>query len=177
MSKPVPPSDLETAIADISEKFGGVVPNFFRVLARNSAVLVGFHQMMAALERGILTPAEREIVALVSARRTSCTYCQTSHTQSALNHGLPHETVDAIYCARPPAEPRHALIVEAADLLNATHGALNAEQKADFELRGLSDSELLEIIAVLSAHLLANYVTNLTNIPIDPQFRRAEPPS
>ena len=62
-------------------------------------------------------------------------------------------------------------------VVTTTHGALNAEQKTDFELGGLSDSELLEIIAVLSAHLLANYVTNLTNIPVDPQFRSAEPPS
>ena len=63
--------------------------------------------------------------------------------------------------------PRHALIQRAARKLYDTHGRLADDELAEFREAGLSDAELIEIIAVIGWYVLSTYVNNLAQTQID----------
>ena len=65
------------------------------------------------------------------------------------------------------SKPRHALIQRAAERLYDTKGRLSDEELAEFREAGLSDAELIEIIAVIGWYVLSTYVNNLAHTEVD----------
>jgi AhpD family alkylhydroperoxidase len=74
-----------------------MVPNLYATFAQSPAVLNGFLALSDALSKGLLTPRQREIVALATAQANSCHYCLSAHTLLGKGAGL---SPDAIRAAR-----------------------------------------------------------------------------
>lgn len=164
-------ADKDEALSNISRMFGGMVPNFHKVLANSTPVVTAFEAMRRILQDTVLKPVEREIVAVEVSRRTRCHYCLSAHSNFARRMRMSDEDIDALRNGRPLSDPRHALVQQAAIRLWDTQGRLPEEEIAAFNDAGLSTPELLEVIAVIGWYVLSTLTNNLARTEIDESFR------
>ncbi len=163
--------DKDQALADISRMFGGMVPNFHKVLANSTAVVTAFEAMRRILQDTELAAVEREIVAVEVSRRTRCHYCISAHSNFARRMRMNAEDIEALRQGQPLSDPRQALVQRATMRLWETQGRLPDDELQGFHDAGLKTSELLEIIAVIGWYVLSTLSNNLANTEVDESFR------
>jgi len=162
-------------LAEIGVGFGGKTPNVFRVLSRNEAVLKAAQAMMNELGNGgVLSDIDREIVAIATAMANSCQYCTTAHADVAKRCGAPEDDIAAILNKTAPSDKRSQALIDTVQKLYERNGRLSQMELADVTSIGISEAELLEIIAYMSLFQMMSFVTNNWETPIDPQFRSAK---
>lgn len=170
-----PRTDLDAAMRKI---FPEGVPNLYRMLMRNSAVMAGLAGLKLELAKGRLTAAEHGLVALEVAREADCAYCL-----GALRHHLSTalEVSERNFCESAhelPTDPRARLIVSAARSIIAARGRLSQYEIGRFSDQGLVLEDLIEIVAVVGEYTIATYSANLDRTRLDPEYRavRVSPP-
>jgi uncharacterized peroxidase-related enzyme len=139
----------------------GMVPNMIRTIANSPAALRGYLSLSEALGSGSFNGAERETIALAVAQANACGYCLSAHTMIGKGAGL---TPDAIIAARqgegsPLAQFARAVTVSRGDLKPADLEAARAA--------GLSDGQIIEMIAHVALNTLTNYVNRIAQTDID----------
>ncbi len=150
------------------------VPNLFRTLNGNRAVLAGFMALDKRLEaEGVLAPAERLMVGLIAAQQLDCTYCQAALSKDAQEAGADADSVTAILHNRLPDHLRSRALVQATQRILETHGRLPNAEIAHFARFGLDEEALLEVIAVIGEFTIATHANNLVRTRIDPEYRGA----
>lgn len=73
----------------------GMVPNLHRTFAKAPAVLNAYLAFGEAMGGGVLSPRQREIVALATAQRNGCHYCLSAHTLLGKGAGLSADQIQA----------------------------------------------------------------------------------
>lgn len=149
----------------IKEKIG-MVPNLYATLAKAPAALNGLLQVNAAISAGKLTAKEREIVALATSQANTCGYCLSAHTLLGKNAGLTQEQTQAARAGQG-STPRETAISAFAKALIENRGHLSAQVLDGFRKNGLTEGDLLEIIANVAATTLTNYANNVAGTHID----------
>lgn len=158
--------------AELHALFPGGVPNLYRAIGRNPRVLAALVATKRELEGGVLTAAERCLVAIEVARDADCHYCLAALDQHGRTDlGIGDAALSAAACESLPDDPRLALVVRAARALIASKGRLGRAEIGWFVDHGLDRAALLEIIAVISEYTLATYAANLDRTRIDPDYR------
>jgi uncharacterized peroxidase-related enzyme len=148
------------------------VPNMFRTLTGNRAVLAGFMALDDHLEAdGVLTPVERLLVGLITAQHVNCGYCQAALSKEAQEAGAEADIVAAILSNTLPEHRRARALVQVSQRILETHGRLPHAERAHFKRLGLDDEALLEVIAVIGAFTIATHASNLVRTRIDPDYR------
>lgn len=170
--KPGRQGDLD---ATLTQLYPGGVPNIYRRLRRNPAVMAGLAKFKQEIAHGNLTEAERGLVALEVARHADCDYC-TGALRSYLSTevGVPAD----MFCATADDLPRDAraqLVIRAARSVIATKGRLPRHEIGRFGDLGLSLEDLIEIIAVVGEYTIATYAANLDRTRLDPEYRAPAP--
>jgi AhpD family alkylhydroperoxidase len=163
--------EKDQALTDISKIFGGLIPNFHKVLANSRAVVLAFEAMRRHLQKTKLRAIEREIVSVEVSRRTKCHYCMSAHSTFARQMKMSHEDILAMREGRPMSNPRHALVQHAAKRLWDTQGRLSEEEIKTFNDEGLSVHELFEGIAVIGGYVTSTLSNNLARTEIDAEFQ------
>ncbi|MDZ7709336.1 MAG: carboxymuconolactone decarboxylase family protein [Roseovarius sp.] len=150
------------------------VPNMFRTLTGNRAVLAGFMALDERLDaEGVLDPAERLMVGLITAQHVDCSYCQAALSREAREAGAEPEIVTAILRNALPNPLRARALVQATQRILETHGRLPRAEIAHFAGFGLDEEALLEVIAVIGEFTIATHANNLVRTRIDPEYRDA----
>jgi uncharacterized peroxidase-related enzyme len=162
----------DQALAGIARMFAGRIPNYHKVLANSPQVVTAFEAMRRKLQKTKLRAVEREIVALEVSRRSQCEYCLTAHTKLVRMYRVGEADIDALVAGRPMSTPRHALIQDAARKLYDCQGRLSDGELAAFRQRGLSDAELIEVIAVIGWYVISTFTNNLARTQIDDFWTR-----
>ena len=158
--------------AELRGLFPGGVPNLYRAMARNPHVLRALIGMKRELAEGVLSPAERCLVAIEVARHVDCHYCLSALGQHGrADLGLGEETLAAQAGDGLPADARLAAVVRAARALIAAQGRLARADLHWFAERGLDRAALLEILGVIAEYTLATHAANLDRTRIDPDYR------
>lgn len=162
---PAAPSDAKPLFDAIKFKLGKV-PNLFRVMGHSPAVLKSYLSFSETIAGGKLSAAERETLAIAIAQRNACGYCLSAHAFLGKASGLGAADIDAARAAKA-ADPRRQALLTLADRLvvergQATEADLNAARRA-----GLSDGEILEVVALVALNTLTNYVNHLAGTEID----------
>lgn len=144
----------------------GMVPNLYATFAQAPAVLTGFLALGDALSKGVLTAAQREIVALATAQTNGCHYCISAHTLLGKGAGL---SADAIRAARQGkgATAIDNAIAELAVRLVEARGSISDADLAAARLAGLNDAQIVEVIAHVSYNTLTNFTNNVAQTVID----------
>lgn len=145
----------------------GMIPNFHRVLARNPAVLKGFTALHAALGEGVLSPLDREIVALVTARRADCAYCGAAHAAMAARLGMDAESLEKIKAGTPLPAGRAEAVRQLAEAMHDHHGALPGSDRSAAGAAGLDAEAQIEVAAVIGTFTLATMVNRLAATEVD----------
>ncbi|MEZ5566640.1 MAG: peroxidase-related enzyme [Gammaproteobacteria bacterium] len=144
----------------------GTVPNLYATLAKAPAALNGLLRINEVLAAGTLNASEREIVALAVSQANTCHYCLSAHTLLGKNTGL---TIEDTLKARSAGgnTARAAAIAAFAVAVVENRGHVALHDLKQYEAVGLSERDLLEIIANVAATTLTNYANNVAGTELD----------
>lgn len=139
----------------------GMAPNIIRTLAHAPAALHAYLAMSQALAGGALSGAEREEVALAVAQANGCGYCLSAHSLMAKGAGV---TADEQLAAR---QGEGSALAALARKVTLTRAQLNDQDVASARAAGLSDAQIVEVLAQVAFNTLTNYVNHVAATDID----------
>lgn len=167
----IPPINLASpgvaadVVATVKAKMGGI-PNIFATMAQSPAVLEGFLAFGDALSKGRLNAAIREQIALTVAGENECDYCASAHTFIAKSAGVSAE--EAARNLRGSAtDPKTAAILKFARDVVVTRGIPGDDALDAIREAGVSDSEIVEILANVAINIFTNYFNHVAGTEID----------
>jgi uncharacterized peroxidase-related enzyme len=144
----------------------GMVPNLARLLANSPTSLKAYLGWGATLSEGVLPAPLREQIAIAVANTNGCDYCLSAHTVLGSLTGLTPDQLEAAQRG-DAADPRSAAALAFAIKLVEKRGHLAAEEVEKLRAAGLSDGEIVEIIAVVAVNLFTNYFNHIAGTEID----------
>jgi len=159
------PSRAQDLLSGVKKKLG-LVPNLTRVLANSPAALEGYLAFSGALATGTLSAATREALALVVGEVHGCGYCLSAHTAIGKQVGLDADSILDARRGRSRDPKTSALLVLARTI------ALKRGELADADLRaardaGVTDAELVEVVAAVALNVYTNWLNHIAATPID----------
>ena len=160
------PAASQPQLAAVKKQLG-VVPNMFRTIAHSPAALEGYLGLNGALAKGTLDAATRERVALAVAQFNGCNYCLAAHTYLGKNLAkLSESEIDANRRGRSSDAKADAAVVFAVKVVSM-RGHLRDEDLSAVRAAGLTDAEIVEIIAHVALNTFTNYVNEVAGTTID----------
>ncbi|WP_030693416.1 carboxymuconolactone decarboxylase family protein [Streptomyces globisporus] len=146
----------------------GLVPNLARVMANSPAVLKGYLGLFTALStQGILPADVRESIALLVAQENESDYCLSVHAFCGTKlAGL--SAAETTRARRGTADDRRiAAVLDLAAVVLRDRGSVTDEQLAAARRAGLSDGQVVEVIAHVALNVFTNYLSSAARLDID----------
>ena len=153
-------------LAEVHRRLG-VTPNMTRAMANSPALLQGYLDLSAALNRGRLNAANRERIALAVAQGNECSYCLSAH--SYLAEHVAHLDADDITAARKAtgADVKTAAILAFAAAVNDGRGTVSDQQIDAVRAAEVTDEEMAEIVGHVVLNVLTNFFNKAIEVDID----------
>ncbi len=164
---PVDPA-ANTAAAQLAtarKMFGGT-PNMFTTAAHSPAALEGMLGLFASLGKASLGPKVGEQIAIAVAQENGCGYCLSAHTAIGKMHGLGAGELDAARRATATDHKASAALRLATEV-NRTRGHVDDGVLSAAHAAGLSDGEIVEVVAHVALNVFTNYFNNVAEPEID----------
>lgn len=162
----------EAATPAAAELFGaikskvGFVPNLYRVMANEPAVLAANLGLGDALGKGQLDPKTREAIALVTAGANSCDYCASAHSAISKNLKVDDAEIAARLEGKSSDAKVQAILTFAAAVVDKRGLVSNDDLKSAREA-SLTEGEIVETVANVVANILTNYINHIAETDID----------
>jgi uncharacterized peroxidase-related enzyme len=160
-------------ILDAVHKQLGVVPNMFRLIASSPAVLGGFATNNGALAK-TLDVKTRERIALAVAQINGCDYCLSAHSYLGLNLAKISPEEVALNRKGESGEAKANAAVHFAAKVVRERGHVGDADVRAVRDAGFSDSQIVEIIAVVAENIFTNLLNVVAETDIDFPVVRAD---
>lgn len=148
------------------EKKLGRVPNIFLNMGNSAAVLQGFFGLSDAADKTSLNPKLREQISLVVSQANNCNYCLSAHSAIAKAAGLNDESI--LQARKGEAQDtKTQAILNFAKTIVDKKGHLSSSEVEKLKSAGINDTELVEIILIVSLTMFTNYFNNITEPKVD----------
>src|SRR2546430_5685814 len=124
----------------------GFVPNLFATFAESPAVLEGYLALSGSLDKGALSPTDRQLVEIAVSTENHCTYCVAAHSTIA---GMLKARPEVVAAGRTGAPGGDAKIDGPVTVTPAgvLHKGFRPETAvAAFLAAGYSEAPLLEVV-------------------------------
>lgn len=138
----------------------------FSTFAHSAAALDAVAGYFNAMGGAKLSPRTQEAIAIAVAELNRCTYCLSSHTALAKGHGVSGDELTGFRTGRS-ADPREQAILDLAVAIARTRAADVGPQLAQARKVGLSDAELVEVVAAVAQNVLTNYLNVVAGTEVD----------
>ena len=166
----ITPIDPAAATGRAKEIFEGPLKgksfNIFKAMAVAPAALDAYLGMSGALSKGVLTPAEREVIHLSLGQARSCDYCVAAHTAIGKGAGMTEaQTIEARKGTM--ADPRLNAMAKFVLQLEEKKGFASEADVAPFRKAGYTDAHLAETIAHVGLATFTNYFNHVNHTPVD----------
>jgi uncharacterized peroxidase-related enzyme len=172
--------DEVTAQGDVARVFAefrrtkgtAFVPNFFKTLAHAPAAMEGTWNVYRDVgNRGLLPTALKEMVFVAISAARNCQYCTTAHLAFCALLGVDAATLSLVDTNIDAIEPQRTREV----LRFAVHCATNPGSltPADYEVlrsHGITEAELVELVAMAAFSVYAIIVADVLKVDIDTGF-------
>lgn len=155
-------AELLTAI----QRQFGVVPNLFKTLAHAPSVLGGYLNFIKSLGAGKLSAALREQIALAVAGANRCGYCASAHTAIAKQAGLDTRELGRNLNGKSE-DPHTQAVLTFVNRVVTSRGNVTDADLAQVRAAGVSDGEIVEIIANIAINIFTNYFNLVTGTEVD----------
>ena len=165
------PEAARQTLAESARKLG-FVPNLYAGLANAPAALEGYLAVSACFDKCSLTPAERQVVLLVTSVANGCEFCVAAHSMIAKAMvGVPADVVAALREQREPDEARLAALAAFTRAVVEERGWV-ADHPAfiRFLSAGYTPAQALEVVLGVTQKTLSNYANHLLGTPLNPAF-------
>jgi uncharacterized peroxidase-related enzyme len=144
----------------------GMLPNLFATIAKSPASLNFVVGSMQTLAGGKLSGREIEIVNLLTSEMNGCAYCVAAHATLGRSVGLGPDDVAAVREGRVSSQREQAIVALTRRVVR-TGGAGAGTELARAREAGLTDGEIIEVIAHVSLKAFTNAVAILAETEID----------
>lgn len=144
----------------------GRLPNVFLLMGNSAAVLNAYLALEQALSSTSLDIKLREQIALAVGQINGCQYCLAAHTAIGRNVGLTDkEIIDSR--RGESTDPKIQAILSFVRQSVENRGWASDECVAALKSAGLNDTEIAEIVLVISASMFTNYFNHTADPVID----------
>jgi alkylhydroperoxidase family enzyme len=158
---------LEGIAADV-----GVVPNLAAVIATSPALLAAFDGMRRAVGSGELDPVHREAAGVAVGVVVDNAYGVAFHSTMLGRLGVAETEIERMRAGASPADPPTAAVYELARQLALHRGKVDDAVLNRATAAGLSEAEILEVVAECAFASLVGLVDNLAGrVPLDEFLR------
>ncbi|HQU09273.1 MAG: hypothetical protein B7X06_00555 [Verrucomicrobia bacterium 21-51-4] len=148
------------------QKSMGKVPNIFKTMAHSPHVLEGYMQFSGQLRQGVLSPQDRERIALMLAGFNDCEYCASAHTAFGKKLGLSDEEIKLCLQAESQDAQAQALLSFCNNVV-LHKGFVNPEQIETLHQAGYTDEAIIEIVANIAISIFTNYFNHVAGTQND----------
>jgi uncharacterized peroxidase-related enzyme len=166
---PIHPStataDVDAQLA-ISRKLFGGTPNLVTTAANSPAALRVMLSMFSQLGAGTFSPRQVEQIALAVAQNNGCGYCLSAHTAVGKMHGLTPADLAAARNAQA-TDPKTAAMLSLAIAINTSRGHVTDATLDAARAAGLSDGDIVEVVAHIALNVFTNYLNSVAETAID----------
>ncbi len=166
---PIDPSaatgDAATHLATVRKMLGGT-PNLFTTVAHSPAALGALLGMLANLGKGVIGGKTGELIAVTVANANRCGYCLAAHTALGLGAGLSPSALDSARSAQA-ADARTAALLTLAAAINKSRGQIDDATLAAARAAGVTDAQIVEVVAFVALNVFTNYLNNVAKTTID----------
>jgi len=122
--------------------------------------------MMAALEKRALAGTPHEAAALRVGEIHGCDYCTAAHTAKARMTGA--TAAETVTFRKGEAEdPKLKALLDLAGAVVEKRGQVNDGEIQTARDRGLSDAEILEVLAIVVLNIITNYINAVVKTKVD----------
>ncbi|BAN26773.1 carboxymuconolactone decarboxylase family protein [Caballeronia insecticola] len=163
------PAQSQPALQQLQNAFG-LIPNIAGTMAASPVLLNGFVGLFERVHASSLTEPQIQTLLLTNAVTNASEWPVAFHTALALKQGVPPADVDAIRHGALPADAALAALSTLARTLIGKRGRLTEADQQRFLDAGFSAEQILEVIAVVAASTITNYVASVTQPPLEAQF-------
>jgi len=166
------PIDPTTATGDAATHLGtvrkllGGTPNLFLTAANSPAALGALVGFIGNLGKSSLGAKRGEQIAIAIAQKNGCGYCLSAHTALGGLSGLDPATLAAARRASS-ADGKTAALLKLAVAINETRGQIDDATLAAARSAGVTDSEVMEVVAHVAVNVFTNYLNNVSKTEID----------
>jgi uncharacterized peroxidase-related enzyme len=159
------PADAQRILENVGAQLG-FVPNMFKTIASNPAVLEVVTTLQGTLSR-VLDAKTRHSIALAVSQANGCGYCLAMHTYVATEFG--GMSGDDIELARVggSVDPKRAAAARFAQRVVDSRGRVSDAELAGVREAGYTDPQILAIVAVAVQFLLTNFINNVAQTDRD----------
>ncbi|WP_210521382.1 carboxymuconolactone decarboxylase family protein [Hymenobacter terricola] len=144
----------------------GMVPNLYATIGYSENALTSYLAFQNAQAKGSFSAREREAVFLAVSQVNGCEYCLAAHTAIGKMNGFSDEDTVQLR-AGTHADAKLGTITRLAASITKTHGHPSAQLLEDFFALGYGEKALIDLITLVADKTLANYVHNITQVPVD----------
>lgn len=163
------PEGSKEILNGFQQKMGKVI-NIFKAMANSPAALKTYLGIDAALQDKTLDNAISERIALAIASVNGCEYCTAAHSYLAKGALSEEEIANARKGKSSDGKAQAAL--DFAVAVMKTAGKVSDEELAKIKSAGFSESEILEIVVVITLNFFTNVVNNVAQTTVDfPQVK------
>ena len=142
----------------------GMVPNLYATMAYSENALGRYLALQGS--KTSLSNKEKEAVNLVVSEVNGCRYCLSAHTVVGKMNGFTDEEILRLRRGHATDQKLNALMALAKDITE-NRGRVNDAKLEAFFAAGYDRGNLIDLILQVSEKIFANYLHNLTEVPID----------
>jgi uncharacterized peroxidase-related enzyme len=145
--------------------FGGA-PNLFTTAANAPAALGAMLAMFANVGKSSFGAKTGELLAVAIAESNQCGYCLAAHTAIGQSFGV---TSDALASARraESIDGHTTAALKLAVAINQARGHIDDATLASARSAGLSDAEIVEVVAHVALNVFTNYLNSVAKTTVD----------
>lgn len=152
----------------------GMVPNIYATMAHAPAALNAALGLGEALGKSSLSPALREQLALTIAGVNSCDYCASAHTMIGKGAGVSEDELASNLTGTATDSKTQSFLTLAKTIVDK-QGHLSDADLASSRNAGITDQEIIEVVAVVAQNIFTNYFNHIADPEIDfPVVRTAQ---
>jgi uncharacterized peroxidase-related enzyme len=144
----------------------GVTPNLFRVAAQSPSVLEALTSLFGATSKGHLNAKTREAIALTVSEIDACDYCLSAHSLLGKGAGLTEGDLDKARDAKAD-DARLAATLAFAKAITEKRGRVSDADVTAVRRAGVSDAEILDVVANVALTTFTNYLNEVAKTEID----------
>jgi AhpD family alkylhydroperoxidase len=113
-----------------------------------------------------LGPKIGEQIAVAVAQTNGCGYCLSAHTAIGTMHGLDAATLAGARVGASTSPKTAAILALSLAIVNA-RGQISDDALATARRAGVTDTEIVEIVAHVALNVFTNYLNNVAQTTID----------
>jgi uncharacterized peroxidase-related enzyme len=159
ISKDQAPDASKPMLEGVEKKLGKV-PNLLGTLAVAPAGLATYMKLGEALSHSSLNDQVREQIAVAIAKESGCEYCASAHTTIGKMVGVPADEL-AKNLDGQASDPKVQGAIDFSLAIVRERGWVTDAQFKAAKDAGLSDAEIVEVLAITSTNLFTNYANHL----------------